>query len=110
MKLGFDTSFNPVCELGGRLWGPTGKLFYPIREDIVHEPTPDTNVKDKMTELKMDSRWITDHQDTWFYTGNRLSGMDVAQCRHRVVMNLEMINGKKMWVVDTFQKKGIKTL
>jgi len=81
-------------------------MLYPVSRDSLSQPEPASNVKDDMIELKMDNRWITDHKDTWFYTGNRLLGMDEAQDLHRVVMKNEVTDGQNVWVVDILREKG----
>lgn len=61
--------------------------------------------KNVLLELAMNNYWMTEHRDTWFYTGDRLEGMDQSQDLHRVTMTIEVIDGQKVWVVDIYRKK-----
>jgi hypothetical protein len=84
LKVGFDTSFNPVCQFGGPLWGATSKFYFPDRESF---------------EAKMDPAWMTGRSD-WLYKGDRLMGLNKEEGIRRVIITDEVVGEKRMWVLD----------
>lgn len=88
LKLGFDNSFNPICQLGGPLSTPTSQ----------HTSSGGTSLA-----AKMDPEWMLQEAD-WVFKGDRLSGLKEEQVPRRISIKRECveINGKAtyMWVVD----------
>ncbi|KAH8588644.1 hypothetical protein B0O99DRAFT_354591 [Bisporella sp. PMI_857] len=96
LKLGFDENFNPVCQLKGQMWGSTRRLCYPEMRD-------EKTGKALNMDAALDDGWIVSHEHSWFYKGDRVSGMAEHDELHRIFMNTEVINGVKVWVVDVVQ-------
>lgn len=86
LKLGFDAMYNPVCEFGGTAWGSTLRLYYP--EDEI--------------KSQMDNSWILarDHPHTWYYVGDRLTGLAKSDEMHRITITRGHFEFRNVWVVN----------
>jgi hypothetical protein len=89
LKLGFDSMYNPVCELGGPLWGKTAETFRADDDEFG-------------LERRIDNRWISDdpHPFTWYYKGDRLTGLSRFEENHYITITQGEIEGRRVWVVN----------
>lgn len=83
LKLGFDRSFNPICQYGGYLYSN------------VKPPVDPQSV-----EAQMDPEWMSHSSSHYLHVGDRLSGYRKDQASTRIVITNEMVGERKMWVLD----------
>jgi hypothetical protein len=85
LKLGFDTSFNPVCLVTGPLWGPASR---PIKER-----------DNKSFHDQMESSWMH-RPNPDVHRGFRLKGLCRYMGSAKVSIQKEVIANQIIWVVD----------
>jgi hypothetical protein len=62
LKFGFDTMFNPVCQFGGHLWGPTSIFYNPNERDFFDDA--------------MEQGWMKPgNVNDWGFKGDKLTGV-----------------------------------
>lgn len=127
LKLGFDTMFNPVCQLAGPLWVPAQKppkryvpaqgsfeikmdyewmdrrseYVYKVTKELTKEPRW-SNKKDRFLFLEPDyvfkGEWLDRGTDYVFR--DRITGLSIKKGRGRVSITEEVIDNRRLWVVD----------
>jgi hypothetical protein len=93
LKFGFDPMFNPVCQYGG-----------PIHHNSTLAIVPEPN-KDSFG-FKMEAGWMTQKSSNIF-RGDRLRGLDFNDGIIRISIADEVIQNRRVWVVDIAQPQRI---